>query len=458
MALSLRVDTDLALCPGKDHEFTLQPGDIVTAVLAVADREPLIDVPAAQAWSALCATDRWWRTWSDDVTYDGPGGDQVRRSLVTLRLLTYSPSGAPVAAPTSSLPEELGGERNWDYRFAWPRDASIGIAAFLGLGKTAEARGFLYWLLHASRLQRPRLPALLTIDGRTVPPEDSPDGWSGYRSSRPVRFGNGARDQHQLDGYGWVLDGAWQLVRAGHRLYGETWRALSAFTDFVATRWPDPDAGIWEVRGPARHYVHSKLMAWLALDRALRIAATHRTSTRRQRRWQHARASLGQAILTRGVDSNRPALVRAFDDSELDAALLLAPLVGLLDPTSPVIVGTVDAIRRELSNGPFVYRYRPGHDGLTGTEGAFLPCSFWLVQALARTGRLSEAEVLFSELAEACNPLGLYPEEIDPRSGKYLGNYPQALTHAALVQAALAVRDARAAAEDRAPRRTRRAP
>lgn len=457
LALSLRLDADLPVGPGTNHEFTVRPGEAVTAVLAVADREPLIDVPAREAWSALRATDRWWRAWSDDLTYDGPARAQVVRSLLTLRLLTYSPSGAPVAAPTSSLPEELGGERNWDYRFAWPRDASIGIAAFLGLGKTDEARAFLYWLLHASRLERPHLPALLTIDGRRVPREALPEGWSGYRGSRPVRFGNGARDQHQLDGYGWVLDGAWQLVRAGYPLYGETWRALSAFTDFAATRWQQPDAGIWEVRGPPRHYVHSKLMAWLALDRALRIAATHRTSNRRRRRWQQARGLLAHAILTRGIDPTRPALVRAFDDSELDSALLLAPLVGLLDAGSAVIVGTVDGIRRELSDGPLVYRYPPGHDGLAGTEGAFVPCSFWLVQALARTGRRPEAEALFSELVEASNPLGLYPEEIDPRSGEYLGNYPQALTHAALVQSALALGDATGAA--RVPERphTRRA-
>ena len=444
LAVSLRTDAPVDVRPGAHHEFVLGDTETLTTVLAIADREPLIDVSVAHAWSALCDTDRWWRRWSTDLAYDGPGRDEVVRSLITLRLLTYSPTGAPVAAPTTSLPEAIGGGRNWDYRYAWPRDASIGICAFLALGKHDEARSFLYWLLQASRLQRPRLPALLTIDGRPAPGEHEADTWAGYRGSRPVRFGNGARHQHQLDGYGWVLDGAWQLVRAGHHLYGETWRALSSFADFAATHWQEPDAGIWEVRGAPRHYVHSKLMAWLGIDRALRIAATHPTSKRRRRQWSAARAALGREVTTLGVDTDRPSFVRAYGDTELDGALLLAPLTDVLEPRSPIMVGTIDAVHRELSEGPFVYRYPPGHDGLAGGEGAFLPCSFWLVQGLALTGRRRDAEELFGALIDAGNDLGLYPEEVDPVSGDYLGNYPQALTHATLIQAALSLRDATA--------------
>jgi GH15 family glucan-1,4-alpha-glucosidase len=359
-----------------------------------------------------------------------------------MRLLTYSPSGAPVAAPTTSLPEQLGGSRNWDYRYAWPRDASIGIGAFLGVGLDDQARAFLYWLLHASRLDRPRLPAILTIHGRRLPPERELS-WSGYANSRPVRFGNGAADQHQLDNYGWVIDAMWLLVRAGHCLYGETWRAAAAMADRVAARWRDPDAGLWEVRGEPAHYVHSKLMAWLALDRALRIADTHRTSTRRRARWAAARADIAADVRARGIDHDRGTLVRAYGRHDLDAALLILPLLGLEPVDSPLVGGTIDAVRRELgAGGPLLYRYPRGEDGLAGREGAFLPCSFWLVQALAATGAVDDANALMADLVDLGGPLGLYAEEADPDTGEQLGNFPQAFTHATVVQAALSLRDA----------------
>jgi GH15 family glucan-1,4-alpha-glucosidase len=445
IAIALQSTPAVSIEPGRAATVTVTPSRPFTAALAVADREPLVHVDAAAAWDVLAADERRWQAWCGAIDHALPHRDAVVRSLLTLRLLTYSPSGAPVAAPTTSLPEEPGGVRNWDYRFAWPRDASIGIGAFLGVGKHEEARHFLAWLLHASRLDRPRLPVLLTLHGRHAAAERELAGWPGYAASRPVRSGNGAADQHQLDGYGWVLDGAWLLTRAGHPLYGETWRAMAGFADTAAARWREPDAGIWEIRGDAAHHVHSKLMAWLALDRALRIAGRQRTSARRRRRWSAERDALAGDILARGFDPARGTFTRTYGGGDVDASLLVLPLLGLEAADSPRVVGTIEAVWRELgAGGPLLYRYPPGEDGLPGSEGAFLPCSFWLVQALAKAGRPAPADELFAALVALGGPLGLYAEEMDPATGHQLGNYPQALTHAALVQAALALRDAHA--------------
>ena len=266
-------------------------------------------------------------------------------------------------------------------------------------------------------------------------------GWPGYGDSRPVRIGNAAADQHQLDGYGWVLDAAWRLTDAGHRLYGETWRVASAYADQVSTTWSQPDAGIWEKRAMPAHHVHSKLMAWVALDRAIRIADS-RGDRRRQRqsRWARARDALAEEIRCRGFDSDQGAYTAAYDTTEMDAAVLALPVLEFEPAESDRVVGTVDAIRRRLgAGGPLVYRYPPGTDGLSGSEGAFLPCSFWLVRALARIGRADEARDLLDQLGVLGGPLGLYGEEMDPATGEHLGNFPQALTHAALVQAILAL-------------------
>ena len=446
LAMSLATDADTDLVPDEEVRFEVRPERPVTIVLGASHRAPLVLVPPAVAAEEAARDEDGWQQWADGIAAADRHRAVVTRSLLTLRLLTYSPSGAPVAAPTTSLPERLGGERNWDYRYAWPRDASIGIGALLAAGKDQDARAFLAWLLHASRLARPRLPALFTLDGRPGTSERALDGWPGYADSRPVRVGNGAADQHQLDGYGWVLDAAWLLTDSGHRLYGETWRAMARFADHVADTWSLPDAGIWERRDEPRHHVHSKLMAWLALDRAARIARSRGgRAVARATRWTEARDDLAAELREHGYDEQVGAYTAAYGVRALDAAVLLLPLVDIEPAGSARVAGTVDAIREQLgAGGPLLYRYREA-DGLEGSEGAFLPCSFWLVQALARTGRLEEAEELFDELVGLGGPLGLFAEEVDPSTGAFLGNYPQALTHSTLLQAAFALQAVRGA-------------
>ena len=443
LAVALTMGPPAQVEPGLAQALTITPGHPLTCVLTVADREPLVHLDPITAWNVLERDELRWQDWCAEIDPDLPHRDAVVRSLLTLRLLTYSPSGAPVAAPTTSLPESLGGGRNWDYRYSWPRDASIGIAAFLGVGRHAEARAFMAWLLSATRLDRPRLPVLLTLHGKHPTPERELTRWPGYAASTPVRVGNAASGQHQLDGYGWVLDAAWLLSRSGHRLYTETWRTMASFADRVAEQWREPDAGIWEIRADTTHHVHSKMMAWLALDRAIRMAEHHATAAKRTRRWREEREALHEDITRRGFDPESGTYTRSYGSAEVDAALLILPQLGFEPPGSPRVRGTIEAIARELdAGGPLLYRYPPGHDGLDGTEGAFLPCSFWMVQALARSGRLAEAHALLDELVALASPVGLYAEEMDPVTRHHLGNYPQALTHSGLIQASLAVRDA----------------
>lgn len=444
LAVGLSGSAGLEVVPGKTHRLSLRPGEALTLAMSVADQDPLVIVDPSTAWRYLEETDRQWRRWMERVEYLGPASDEVFRSLLTLRMLTFSPSGAPVAAPTTSLPEAMGGPRNWDYRYSWPRDAAIGLFAFLGLGKTEEAHSFMHWLLHASRLTRPRLQVLYTVYGRPGPAEREPTGVPGYRGSLPVRLGNAASAQHQLDVYGWVVEAAWLLVSAGSPLNREAWRAIKGFADVVAELWPEPDAGVWEVRGDPAHHVHSKLMGWVALDRAIRIAQTHPTASKRANRWRQARRTLAAELREQGFDHRRSTYTWRYGSESLDAALVLLPVLDFEEPGSPRLTGTMEAIRRELgAGGPLLYRYPPRADGLAGKEGAFLPCSFWMVRALNRLGRREEATEMFEELCALSNDLGLLPEEIDPTTGEHLGNFPQALTHATLVQAAIELQDNR---------------
>ena len=439
VALSLCISAELELWPGRELTTEIPAGSSLSFVMTLSHRSPVVFVPPERAETFVDETASWWRDWIAETDYNGPFPEHVLRSLITLQLLTFAPSGAPVAAPTTSLPEVIGGDSNWDYRFSWTRDASIGVAAFLGLGKPDLAHSYMHWLLHASRLTRPRLKVLYTLYGRTGSKENEVAGVPGYRGSLPVRVGNAASSQHQLDNYGWVVDAAWMLTKAGRELHAETWRAVAGLADFAAEHWRERDAGIWEVRGETQHFVHSKMMAWLCLDRALRIAETRPTRDSRKKRWATQRDLLATEIRERGFDDRARSYVRSFDSDDLDAAVLILPVLEF-EPDPDRVTGTIAAVRRDLRAGDgLLYRYRPETDDLKGKEGAFLPCSFWLVQALARTGQREEAVQLFGELLALSNDVGLFAEEIDPFSKEHLGNFPQAFAHATLIQAALSL-------------------
>jgi GH15 family glucan-1,4-alpha-glucosidase len=415
-------------------------GEPAILTLAAAHGEPLVFVGPKHAQGSLERTDRFWREWSARTRYDGPWREQVVRSALVLKLLVYAPSGAIVAAPTTSLPEEIGGVRNWDYRFAWLRDATWSLDAMLTLGYRDEATAFFWWFMHASRLTRPRLGVLYRVDGGVQRGEVDAEGLDGYRSSRPVRIGNAAADQEQLDIYGSVIDAAWRYAESGGTIDRSTGKDLAKIADYVAKIWEQPDNGIWEVRDERAHYTHSKAMCWLALHRASALAAAGLVPDRRER-WESAAGRVREFYEQDGWDEQLGSFVRAPDMREVDASVLTLALLECEDAHAEKMLRTIEAVRRDLTHGPFVYRYL-GEDGLPPGEGAFLACSFWLAACLARAGRVDEAVDYMVQLVAAANDVGLYAEEIDPATGEFLGNFPQGLTHLALVNAATAIAEA----------------
>jgi len=426
---------------GIDGRFVARAGSTACLVLTASHQEPLVLPPRAEVEARLEETVRHWREWSDGREYDGPWTDAVLRSALALKLLVFAPSGAIAAAATTSLPEEIGGERNWDYRYSWPRDSAFMLRALLALGCGREARAFFSWLLHASQLTHPEVRVLYRLNGAVDAAEESLP-LVGYRGSSPVRVGNGAATQTQLDVYGELLDAAAELARFEGGLDRDHARRLAGVVDHVCNVWRQPDAGIWEVRSDPAHFTQSKMMCAVALDRAVALAddGALRGDTAR---WRRERARIGAFVETNCYSEAGRSYVRSSDEDVLDASLLLAVLGRYDEPRSPRLLGTVDAVRRDLATGPLVRRYA-GTDGLAGEEGAFLACSFWLVEAYARQRRLDAAEELMDELVGLANDVGLYAEEIDPASGEFLGNFPQGLSHLALVNAAAAIAEARA--------------
>jgi GH15 family glucan-1,4-alpha-glucosidase len=395
-----------------------------------------------QADDRLRATLTWWDSWSGQCIYDGPHREHVIRSAITLKLMTFTLSGAVVAAPSTSLPEWIGAARNWDYRYCWVRDAALTMRAFTGLGFQSEAASFLHWLLHATRLTWPKLQIMYDVYGRTNLQERELDHLRGYRGSRPVRIGNGAHRQIQLDVYGGLIFAARDFVEKGGRLQDDEARLLVGFGKTVCKQWRDPDSGIWEVRGPKRQYTFSKVMCWTALDSLLTLEGRGCVRIDGET-FRREREEIARTIETRGFNRELGSYVSELDGNQLDASLLLMGCIGYQDPGNVRMRGTFDRIHERLGRNGLLYRYDPRSDHLASPEGAFGICSFWAIDNLARRGDIEAAEHAFNHILSFSNDVGLFAEEIDPDTAEALGNFPQAFTHVGLINGALALAAAR---------------
>jgi GH15 family glucan-1,4-alpha-glucosidase len=450
---ALLVWCEQELTEDPEHElvgrFTVGAGDRVRLSLTYCAPERVDaghpDQPdAGRVDELLEGTVKWWQEWAQTLRLDTRDEPLARRSGIVLKALTHGPTGAVVAAPTTSLPEAVGGPRNWDYRYAWVRDSSFSSRALAELGAIEEADAFRAFIMRSAAGHAGDLQIVYGVAGERRLRGDVVEGLDGYRRSRPVRLGNDAAEQIQLDAYGELVNLTWRWHRRGHSPSDDDWRFLVSLIDHAAEQWSEPDCGIWEWAGEPDHFVHSKVLCWSALDRGIRLAdeCMRRAPVRR---WKRARDELRETIDRRGYDRKRGVYVQAFGRSEMDAALLLLPTVEYLAWDDERMLRTIAAVREELDAGDgLLYRYRRD-DGLDGEEGAFLCCSFWLAECLAEAGDLVEARAVFDQAVARANDLGLFPEEIDPKTGEMLGNFPQGLTHLAHIDAAVAL----AKAEDR---------
>jgi GH15 family glucan-1,4-alpha-glucosidase len=414
--------------------------------LAYTKGDPAIIPPlGSDADRRLAETIEWWREWSGRCRNDGPFDAEVVRSMVTLKLLSYAPSGAIVAAPTTSLPEAPGKGRNWDYRYCWLRDAGLTNQALVSLGYHDEARSFLGWLLHATRLTWPRLQVLYDVFGRTRLDEHELPHLAGHCNSPPVRIGNAAHRQRQLDVYGEVVTAAAAVAGAGKRFDAVDCRMLAGFGDVVCQQWREPDSSIWEIRGPPRHYTFSKVMCWAALDRLLKLHACGAITLafRRLDRFRSERAAIEETIELRGFNAALGSYTGELDGDRVDASLLLMACIGYRNAGDARMRTTYDLIQRRLGHHGLLDRYERNVDGMEGAEGTFGICSFWAIDNLAKRGEVDEAERQLRHMLTFANDLGLYAEEIEAESGAPLGNFPQAFTHVGLINAAMALEAAR---------------
>ncbi len=420
---------------------TLEAGQQRGFLLDTASDEPPHEIRVAEVSSLFDDTVRFWRNWLAQSTYTGRWRETLQRSAITLKLMTYAPTGGLVAAPTAGLPEQVGGERNWDYRFTWVRDASFSVYALLAMGFTEEAASFARWLM--ARVQErvgsggTPLNLMYRVDGSTELTEETLDHWEGYRGSYPVRIGNGAAEQLQLDIYGEALDSVYYGDRRGLEVGHPGWLAIQEVLGWLADHWDQPEAGIWETRGGPKDFTYGRVMSWVAFDRAIRFATAHGRPAPLDR-WISQRDAIYTQVMERGWDAGRGAFVQHYDDKVLDSSLLRMSSVGFVAPQDPMWLSTLRAMDSELVTDSLVYRYDPGAspDGLRGSEGTFSLCTFMYVDALARAGRLEDARLTFEKMLTYANHLGLFSEEIGT-TGEQLGNFPQAFTHLQLIDAAI---------------------
>jgi GH15 family glucan-1,4-alpha-glucosidase len=417
--------------------FEIEGGEVALVAISAAHQEPLVLPAREEVETRLDETLGSWQNWLSKRTYEGPWRESVMRSALALKLLVFAPSGAIAAAPTTSLPESIGGERNWDYRFSWVRDSAFTLSALLAIGCPAEAEAFFWWLMHSSHLTHPELHVLYGLGGGVSTQEESLS-LDGYRGSRPVRVGNAAAAQRQLDVYGELFQTAAVYARRANEIDPDFGRRLAKTADLVCRIWREPDSGIWEVRSEPVHFTQSKMSCWIALSRACELAEQGHIPSSHVGRWRREADEIQRFIEARCWSHEKKSYTRFAGGSELDASLLLGVLIRYGQGSEERLRATVDAVRRELGSGPLIYRYT-GEDGLEGAEGYFLCCSFWLVEALARCGRRDEAAAIMEELLALANDVGLYAEEIQPTTGEFLGNFPQALVHLALISAAVAL-------------------
>jgi len=439
-------------------EFTVSAGERIPFVLSYAPSH-LEPPPPVDVEQALRDTEKFWTEWARKNTISCPWNEAVCRSLITLKALTYDPTGGLCAAPTTSLPEAIGGPRNWDYRFCWLRDATLTLLALMNAGYYEEAKRWRDWLLRAAKGSPSQIQIMYGLRGERRLTEWQVPWLPGYEKSTPVRIGNAAHNQRQLDIFGEVMDALYQARKGGLAHYAAGWDLEQALLEHLEKIWPDRDNGLWEVRSGREHFTFSKVMAWVAFDRAIKSAEEFKLDGPVER-WRRVRDHIHNDVCERGFDNEVVSFVRAYGSKELDASLLLLPAVGFLPPEDPRIRATVEAIERELVTNGLVLRYdtEKSDDGLPAGEGVFLACSFWLVDAYLMLGRREDAVRLFERLLSLRNDLGLLSEEYEPRSGRLVGNFPQAFSHLALVNSASNLAHYKKPAEQRSERPVERAP